>query len=228
MKDYRAYWNENVDKWGELYLQISHGHETLDAPGWFSKLYRATVGRIEGRLMQQRYAITMRFIEENVRSGAVFADVGCGTGIFTVAALRRGAVVRAIDFSESSLRITRENVARHAAGEVSYLQLDPQTAAVPASDIALAMGVTPYVRDLGAFLGNILPHTRQLFFCQYTDPARFSNRIRTLFPALNVRNLIFHSPPEVDRIYAKLRWRVKQRERFATGFIDTAVPEERP
>jgi SAM-dependent methyltransferase len=224
MKDYRAYWDQNIDKWGDLYLQMSHGHEQLDAPRWLARLYAATVGRLEARLMRERYAITMRFIEENVGPGSVFADIGCGTGIFTVAALRRGAKVQAIDFSESSLRVTKENVARHASGEVSYLQIDPQAAPVPAADVALVMGVTPYVRDLAAFLGNVLPHTRRRLFCQYTDPRRVSNRVRRLIPALNVRNLIFHAPAEVDAIYAQLGWRMRERVPFATGFIDTAEP----
>jgi len=29
---FQAYWNENIDKWGEKYLDISHGHETFGRP----------------------------------------------------------------------------------------------------------------------------------------------------------------------------------------------------
>jgi len=167
---------------------------------------------------------TARFIDQNVGPSCIFADVGCGTGIFTVAALKRGAQVLAIDFSESALRITEENVKRHATGNVTYVQLDAQTGPIPRCDIALSMGVTPYVTDLESFLRNILASTRQLFFCQYTDPERLSNRVRTILPILNVRNLVFHSRAKVDGIYSKFGWVVKERRNFATGFIDTIVP----
>lgn len=222
--DYQAYWDRNIAQWGELYLEMSHGHEALDAPGWFSSVYNATIARLEARLMRERYARTISLLDEFIRPGTVFADIGCGTGIFTVEALRRGAVVRAIDFSATSLEITAKTVGRYAPeGEVTYHQLNIEAARIPDCEIALAMGITPYVRNLRAFLGNILPQT-QLLLCQYTDPTHFANRIRILIPALNVRRLVFHSKTEVDAIYESYGWSVKDRRAFATGFIDVTGP----
>jgi len=218
--EYRKYWNENIDKWGHLYLDISHGHEALAAPAWMAWIYNATIARLEARLMRERFALTMAFIEQAARPGVVFTDIGCGTGIFTVQALRRGATVHAVDFSEKSLAVTQENVRQHCpGGAVSYHHLDVQAAPIPATDVTLAMGVTPYVRDIAAFLGNILPYSRMLY-CQYTDPARFSNRVRTVFPFLNVRKLVFHAAVQVDRQYAAHGWNLRTRREFATGYID--------
>ena len=47
---YKRYWDRNITKWGELYLDISHGHETFAGPPWFSTVYHATVGLIATRV----------------------------------------------------------------------------------------------------------------------------------------------------------------------------------
>lgn len=225
--DYRDYWNNNIDRWGELYLDISHGHETLAGPAWLASLYRATVGKLEARLMRERFRRTMWFVQQYAYKGQRFADIGCGTGIFTVAALKAGAEVIAIDFSQKALEVTRANVEKHApSGRVTYLVMDAQRQQIPECDAALVMGVTPYVADLPAFLGNILPRTKMLY-CQYTDPWRPSNVVRRLLPFLNVRRLIFHSGADVDRIYRAHGFHLVKRAPFATGFIDlAAVPGE--
>ena len=46
--DYRSYWDQNIDKWGELYLEMSHPDEKLHAPNWLSNLYQISVGRLDG------------------------------------------------------------------------------------------------------------------------------------------------------------------------------------
>lgn len=217
---YRDYWEKNIESWGENYLEISHGHEQLDAAPWLAKLYKATVSRLEAKLMRERYQRTMGFMRQFVGEGTRFADIGCGTGVFTVAALKAGAEVTAIDFSASALEVTKRAVETHApGGKVRYVQADMQRTALPECDAALAMGVTPYISDLEAFLHNILPHTN-ILCCQYTSPWRPSNMLRRAIPALNVRNLIFHSAGKVDRIYAKEGFVVIDRDPFATGFID--------
>ena len=88
--DYRSYWNQNIERWGDFYLDISHGHETLNAPPWLAAMYRATVGRLERRLMAERYARTVALLDRFVRPGITLSDLGCGTGIFVVEALKRG------------------------------------------------------------------------------------------------------------------------------------------
>jgi SAM-dependent methyltransferase len=222
-RDYRAYWERNIDAWGEFYLDISHGQETLAGPRWFSALYRATVGRLERRLMAERYARTIAFLDAYVKPGMVVSDLGCGTGIFVVEALRRGASVNAIDFTASAVDITRKNVAKYCPnGNVKYHQLDVQRDAIPLSDVTLAMGLTPYLTDLPGFLQHALPRTK-LMFCLYVDSNHGANRIRRLVPILNVRNLQCFAREEIDRLYAEHGWTLKERRAFATGFIDLAA-----
>jgi len=225
-QNYRAYWERNIDAWGEFYLDISHGHETLAGPRWFAALYRATVGRVERRLMAERYARTIAFLDAYAKPGTVISDLGCGTGVFVVEALQRGAVVNAIDFTGSALEITRRNVAEHCPnGKVNYQQLDVQKNAIPASDATLAMGLTPYLSDLSAFFQQALPKTK-FMFCLYVDPEHAANRIRRALPLLNVRGLRCYARDEIDRLYSEHGWMLRERRDFATGYIDLAAASD--
>ncbi len=218
--DYENYWNKNIDHWSKLYLNISHGSESLDAPPWFSKVYQSTIGKIEARLMQKRYELTISFLDRFIKPGVVFSDIGCGTGIFCVEALRRGAVVQAIDISERALEVTQENVKLHCPnGKISFHHLDLQKSPLPKTDVALAMGVTPYVEDISAFLKNILSSS-DVLYCQYSDPNQIFNKLRTSLPSLNVRNLVFHSRQTVSEVYLRNFAAIRERQTFATGYID--------
>src|SRR5437762_9159883 len=93
----KEYWNKNIEHWGKFYLDISHSDEEFDAPKWLTPLYRRIVVPLEARLMTERFRLTMAFVEKYVKRNTVVADIGCGTGVFTVEMLRRGARVKAID-----------------------------------------------------------------------------------------------------------------------------------
>lgn len=226
--DYRSYWETNIGEWGEVYLDLSHGHERLDAPRWFSRVYRASIGRIEKKLMRERYRRTVAFLDQQVRPGTTVSDLGCGTGIFVVEALRRGATVNAVDFSGRALDITRRNVERYCGDRrVIYHQADVQRDELPRSDVTLAMGLTPYLTDLPAFIGHALPKTRMIY-CLYVDPRHIANRLRAAVPALNVRGLRYHGRADVDRLYALYDWKLVERRNFATGYIDLACSGASP
>lgn len=221
--DYKSYWDQNIDKWGELYLEMSHGEERLHAPNWLSNLYQVSVGRLERKLMSERYNRTVRFLDSYLQPGVRVSDIGCGTGIFVVQAAKRAARVNAIDFSTQALEITKRRVTEHSpSASVDYYQLDVQTQSLPESDVAIAMGVAPYISDLPAFLANILPTTK-LFCCLYVDPDHWANRVRTALPLLNVRKLQFHSRKQVDAIYRQYGWQILSRTNFATGYIDVVA-----
>ena len=220
---YLDYWNENIDRWGDKYLEISHGQESFDRPAWFVAAYNATIGRIERRLMKERYKRTVNFIHEHVTPGISFSDLGCGTGIFVVEAARRGAIVTAVDFSESSLQTTRKTVANHAPdASVTYVQADVQKASLPRVDVTLAMGITPYLTDIDAFLFNVLPCTK-LLCCQYTDPQHWASVIRRTFPVLDVRSLQCYGKEYIDALYRKNGALLLKREPFASGYIDVVT-----
>ncbi|MDE2166812.1 MAG: 50S ribosomal protein L11 methyltransferase [Alphaproteobacteria bacterium] len=220
--NYRDYWEANIDKWGDYYFDISHGQEELSGPRWCSQLYRRIIGKLERKLMVDRYRRTIAFLDAHIKPGVIFSDVGCGTGIFVVEALRRGAIVNAIDFAQSALEITQDRVNKYAStGVVTYYPLDVRQQALPRSDVTLAMGLAPYVAELEPFFANVLANTK-LMYCLYVDPSHWANRIRTLLPALNVRHLQFHRPHDVDLLYARHNWQLIERQKFATGYLDLA------
>lgn len=228
MTDYRNYWEHNIDRWGEFYLEISHGHEQYDTAAWWGALYNATIAKLEARLMRERFELTLQFIREHVTPGSLFADIGCGTGIFVVEALKCGARVRAIDFSRRALEITQLNVKKYAPdGEVSYYQLDVQSDELPKSDVAIMIGVTPYLGNLEKSLENVLDLT-DLLLSQFSQPTHWANRLRRALPILNVRRLIFHPSQEVDAAYARKHWKLLKRTKFATGFVDLSTSSNGP
>ena len=220
----QKYWNDNIDKWGDLYLEISHSHESLYGPTWLDFLYKKIVMPHEAKLMAHRFRLTMSFIDRHVREGVVAVDVGCGTGIFTVEMLRRGAFVKAVDFAQSSLDLSKslvEKLVPNKKSNVEYLQMDVSKQRLPDSDVVLAMGVTPYLQEIAPFYGNILPTTRMLY-CLILDPNHWANRIRSALPLLNVRHMHWFAKSEIDSILAIYNWQLLERTPFASGYLDLA------
>ena len=223
---FEDYWNRNIGEWGRLYLDLSHSNEELDGPRWLRAVYRRTVMPLEARLMTERYRLTMEFISHNVRKNMTVVDVGCGTGIFTVELLRRGATVKAVDYAPRAIELTKALVVRmlpDLPNSTEYLLMDVTRERLPESDLVIAMGVTPYVEDLAAFYANILPTTKMLY-CLILDPRHWANRVRRLLPALNVRHLHWFDRSLVDSLLERHGWRIVERRNFASGYLDTAVP----
>lgn len=218
----KDYWDKNIGNWGKFYLESSHSDEEFNSPSWLTKLYRRFVVPIEARLMAERYRLTMDFIEKYVKPGMTVADIGCGTGIFTVEMLKRGARVIAIDISTSSLEATKKSISRNTPDRldsVQFLQLNVSENSIPKVDIAIAMGVTPYVAEIEPFYQNILTQTR-IFYCLILDPKHWANRIRSALPILNVRNVHCFSRELIDEILHRNKCILIERRNFASGYLD--------
>lgn len=220
--NYQRYWEQNIEKWGSLYLEYSHGNEQLNSSAWLDWLYKKTIYRLESKLMKDRYQLTLDFVKTHVKPEMRFNDIGCGIGLFTVAALKQGAYVNAIDFSEVALAETKKRVETYAPeclSKVSFHHLNAEQELLPCSDVALAMGVTPYIQHLDYFYENVL-QTSELFYCLVVDSEHFLNRMRRILPFLNVRNLLFYSKSYVNQLLIKNQSVLLSRKNFATGFMD--------
>jgi predicted RNA methylase len=225
--DFRKYWDRNIEQWGDKYGEVSHGNETFDRPALFTFAYNSTIGRIERRLMKERYRRTIGFLDLYVKPGVVLSDIGCGVGVFVIEALKRGAIeVNAIDFSSIALQATREAVdARTPGAKVNFIQADAQKDDLPTSDVALTMGVTPYFTDIEGFLSRALGSTKVLC-CYFTDPKHWASRIRRALPVFDVRSLQCYDAEFIDTIYARHRSVRLDRRKFASGYIDVVVRED--
>lgn len=218
----KEYWDKNIDNWGKFYLESSHSEEEFNSPGWLIKLYRRFIVPVEARLMGERYRLTIDFINRYVKPGMLVADIGCGTGIFTVEMLKRGAKVVAIDISTSSLEATRRNVEKNApehVDAVTFMQLNVSESQIPAVDVAVAMGVTPYVAEIEPFYRNILASTK-IFYCLILDPKHWANRVRRVFSFLNVRNVHWFECRQIDSIITSNQCTLIERRNFASGYLD--------
>ncbi len=73
--------------------------------------------------------IAARLLEEWIPPGGYVADIGAGSGILTIAALRLGAArVLAVDVNEASVERTRQNVAINDVSDrvvVAHREIDP-------------------------------------------------------------------------------------------------------
>lgn len=222
--DRQEYWNQNIDKWADLYLEISHSEEEILGGKITKLLYRRFIMPYESRLMKERFRLTMDFIDSHVSESTVVNDIGCGNGIFTVECLRRGASVNAIDFAKSSLLLTRDRVESllpESVSRVMYFEIDASKDVLPNADISIAVGVTPYFDQIEKFLSNVLT-TSSTCFVHYLDPFHWANVARSILPFLNVRQLNCFARKTIDANYLRYQWELSERRRFASGYIDTA------
>jgi cyclopropane fatty-acyl-phospholipid synthase-like methyltransferase len=225
----KKYWDKNINKWGKFYLETSHSEEEFNAPAWLSTIYRILIVPIEAHLMGKRYKLTLDFINHHVRPGMIIADIGCGTGVFTIEMLKRGANVIAIDISKTSLEATRRNVKKvlpKYANKVTYLQLDVSKKKIPPVDLSLAMGVTPYIKNIDNFYANILSRSK-IFYCLILDPQHIFNKIRLALPILNVRNAHCFERNHIDRIIKFNQSTLIKRYNFASGYLDLVCSDTR-
>lgn len=110
--------------------------------------------------------------------GRTFLDVGSGSGLFSLAARRRGATVRSFDFDEDSVACTRELQRRFYPGDPSwrvergsvldrgYLQT------LGSFDVVYSWGVLHHTGAMYEAFGNVVPLVAsggQLFIAIYND-----------------------------------------------------------
>ena len=221
---YRDYWRENLKRWAGLYdVESADGHlENLRAGPLLASMYRYAITPIERRLLRTRLELCQSFVRRYVSAGQVVNDVGCGTGVLTTELLAQGAQVVAIDFLDEALAATRARVAAlrpQDTERVTYICLDVRTASTPEADIAIAIGLAPYVQDLDAFFRNVVK-SAHMSYCHFIDGEHWANRVRRLMPALNVRDLNYTTPSAIEALYRKNERTLLERDRLGSGFLD--------
>ena len=104
---------------------------------------------------RERYHIWTALLDRYLRAGDRVLDAGCGTGVFSLYAARHGAVVTAIDGSETMIALTRR------AAEQAGLTLQTEVAQLPLTaerstfDVVLSSSVLEYVPDLTATIQSL-------------------------------------------------------------------------
>ncbi len=97
--------------------------------------------------------LTLRALRRALFPGAVVLDVGCGSGVLSVAACLLGAArAEAIDISPAAVAVTEANAARNGVAGAVTVSTTPLSAVEGVFDIVLANILAPALVDMAADL----------------------------------------------------------------------------
>jgi SAM-dependent methyltransferase len=121
-------------------------------------------------------------------AGRTFLDVGCGSGLFSLAACQLGAQVRSFDYDQESVRAAAELRRRFAPAADWAIEagsiLDPRfVGGLGRSDIVYSWGVLHHTGDLWRALeatARLVAPGGLLFLSLYNDQGRSSMRWRSV------------------------------------------------
>ena len=148
----------------------------------------------------------LKLLDRSDLAGASFLDIGCGSGLHALAALRLGASpVLAIDVDPQSVATATSVLAHHAGGQAwtvrrqSILQAEPDMALF---DIVYSWGVLHHTGDLALALRNAtaLVAPGGLFVC-----ALYRRTLLDPFWVREKRWYAFASPQSQARMHALYR-----------------------
>jgi ribosomal protein L11 methyltransferase len=113
-----------ANAWKQHYAIQRVGQRTVIVPSWLEYepqpgdvVLRLDPGMAFGTGLHPTTQLCLAFIEHYVKPGIVAIDLGCGSGILTIAAARQGAAVLALDTDSIAVEATRENVARNGVAD---------------------------------------------------------------------------------------------------------------
>ena len=109
-----------AETWKRHYRPIPIGSRLLVLPSWFPEpaddrlILRLDPGQAFGTGTHPSTQLCLQLLEDHLRPGARVVDLGCGSGILSLAAARLGARrVLALDVDEVAVRSAAENVERN-------------------------------------------------------------------------------------------------------------------
>lgn len=212
----REYWEKNIENYSRFYYASSE--ENINIPLWLSAAYKKYLFPLERKVTIERYDSVCSFIDTNVKKGMKVADIGCGSGIFSKKLIERGAFVYAMDYASSALDLTKKSLSAEELNHVELTQLDVTSTGIPRVDIAISIGVLPYIDELDKYFENVLPNTDLLLF-NYINKYNPFNLVRRFLPLLDVRNYSYHDLKEISALTKKYGFKVTEKKKLGTGFM---------
>ena len=128
-----ADWENN---WKQYYKPMEIGERLLVIPEWEQETVKGQAkyadkvplilepGLTFGTGSHATTRLCLTALEENIHGGETVLDLGCGSGILSIAALRLGAAsAKAIDIDDKCLTVAYENAALNGIGKDRYTVL---------------------------------------------------------------------------------------------------------
>lgn len=119
-----------MSAWKENYRPIPVGEKILILPPWLESTFpnRLTI-KIDpsmafGTGSHPTTQLSLALMEKYVQPGKTVIDVGCGSGILSIGAIKLGATsVLAVDIDSASVRATNENAAANGVDDLIFTAL---------------------------------------------------------------------------------------------------------
>ncbi|MBP3270693.1 MAG: 50S ribosomal protein L11 methyltransferase [Ruminococcus sp.] len=117
-----------ANNWKQYFKPIEIGEKLLIKPSWedipdgsVRKVLEIDPASSFGTGQHNTTRLCLELIEKHISSGDRVLDLGCGSGILSVGAMLLGAeYVKAVDITDDSMRITRENMEKNGIPEQAY------------------------------------------------------------------------------------------------------------
>lgn len=212
----KEYWQENISGFSGFYDKQSEENIRGFLP--FTFLYKHTVFHLEKKYMKQRFDMVMNFIQSNVQGSKRVADIGCGSGIYTKAMVNQGAHVYAIDFTQQALDLTRHALSVKECLQVEFICADIHEQSIPSVDVAIAIGVLPYIDNLDKFFDHILPQTHHVLM-NFLNADDVLNQIRARLKWLDVRGYSYQRIDDIKQKLAQRGFDIVRILPLATGYM---------
>lgn len=217
MNEQQDYWENNIEGFSGFYDTTSE--ETIKGNRLFAWWYKKFIFPMEKKYMIIRHKMVSDFIEEHVKKDFSVADIGCGSGIYSkkiAHSVGNKGRVFALDFTSASINLVNKNLSEEEKKYVTVQQFDITKESIPKVDIAISIGVLPYISDVKIYLKHILPYTEEIYF-NFLDADNLLNKIRLYLPFLNARNYSYHSYTDVVEILFQEGFSIQAVENLATG-----------
>lgn len=136
----------------------------------------------------------LEMLETDTLAGKSFVDIGSGSGLFSLAARRRGARVHSLDYDPQSVACTAELKRRYFPNDSSWVveegsALDPQyLASLGTFDVVYSWGVLHHTGQMWAALENthkLVARGGKIFIAIYNDTGSQSSRWKTIKKTYN-------------------------------------------
>jgi len=117
-----------ANNWKQYFKPLTVGEKLLIKPSWEKvddnesrKILEIDPASSFGTGQHNTTQLCLELIEKYINNGDTLLDLGCGSGILSIAAVLLGASsVKAVDIDENSVRIARENAAKNGISDIVY------------------------------------------------------------------------------------------------------------